>query len=489
MGLSKILNIIFDSNLSNNTILKNEDTMSYQLKATLFLIFVLIIISCSKDESPTEPATTGTVSGVIIDGMTNSTIVNVSVFSKPATSFVTTDANGKYEIKNIEPGEYTMFASKVNYDSMSVNISVVAGSNTISDFTMRNADSLINLVYGGIEGIVRDYKDDSPIANVTIRTQPVTASVTTDANGKFSLSNIVAGTYAVYAEKSNFETVNISVAVVKGLSTTADFFLSELDTNALKLFGTISGTIKNSIDNSLIENVSIRTIPPTSIISTDRNGEYSLSNITPGNYTIYAEKTNFDTSSISIAVQKGITTIADFFITELDTNAFITTGSIVGKIIDAKTGVAIQEAVITTTPPTSSVTSDANGIYKIVNLQPGDYSISVTKYGFQNASTSIMVFVGQSTNADISLAEQSTGTISGVVRDDSTDVPIRGVSITTEPGTSSVTTDSLGHYTIVNLEPSQYSVIAQKLGYVSAQVSVLVIAEEQTTADIALQKK
>jgi protocatechuate 3,4-dioxygenase beta subunit len=298
----------------------------------------------------------------------------------------------------------------------------------------------------------------------------------------------VAGTYSVYAEKSNFETVNISVSVVKGLSTTADFFLTELDTNASKIYGNISGIIRNSKDNSLIENVSIRTVPPTSIVSTDISGKYSLLNITPGNYIIYAEKANFDSLNISVIVQKGLTTTADFFINELDTNAFVTTGNIVGKIIDAKTGIAVQEAVITTTPATSSVTSDANGNYKIINLQPGAYTISVTKYGFQTTSTSIMVFAGNNTNADISLTEQSTGTISGVVRDDSTDVPIRGVSITTEPGTSSVTTDSLGHYTIVSLEPAQYSVIAQKLGYVSAQVSVLVIAEEQTTADIALQK-
>jgi large repetitive protein len=461
--------------------------MRTSLRVVSFYLLTLLftIVSCSED-SPVESSTTGTVSGVIIDAIKNSTMANVNVFSKPATSFVTTDSNGQYEIKNVNPGEYEMFATKAEFDSMTVNISVVAGANTISDFSMQIIDSSIYNIYGSIRGIVLNYKDGYPIQNANIRTMPVTASIITDQDGQFLLPNITVGTYAIYAEKANFETANISVAVEKELVTTADVFLTELDTNASKVYGSIKGTIKNSSDNSLLENVSIRTVPATSIVSTNIDGDYSISNITPGNYDIYAEKTNFEAPSISVVVVKGITTTADFFINELDTNAFITTGNIVGRIIDAKTGVAIKEAVITTFPATSSVTSDQLGEYKIENLNPAEYSVLVSKYGYQSTTTTVNVVVGSDTKADISLTEQSTGNVAGIVIDATTGNPIKGVSITTEPGTSSVTTDSLGSYYLVNLTPNNYDIIVDKIGYVSTKVSVLVIAEETTIADITL---
>ncbi|MDA3860525.1 MAG: carboxypeptidase regulatory-like domain-containing protein [Melioribacteraceae bacterium] len=365
------------------------------------MAIIIFILSCSEDPaSPVDPETHGTITGIIIEEHSHNVLSNVNVFSNPATSFVTTDELGIYGIKSVLPGEYTMYATQTDYDTMSVIISVIAGNETIANFTMKVEDSSKTQIYGLIQGSVRNKANDLPIANTAIRTSPATNSISTDEFGQFTLLNIPAGEYQVYAEKSNFDITTLSINVVNGLSSTADFFLNEQDTSSSKVYGDIAG-----------------------------------------------------------------------------------------RILDAKTGSAIEGAVITTSPSTSSVTSNELGDYTIDNLNPAEYTILVTKYGYQSATTIVNVLVGFNTNADISLTEQSTGSVAGIVRDATTGNPIRGVSITTDPGTSSVTTDSLGSYTLVNLTPSNYSIIADKMGFVSTQVSVLVIAEETTTADITLQSE
>jgi hypothetical protein len=76
--------------------------------------------------------------------------------------------------------------------------------------------------------------------------------------------------------------------------------------------------------------------------------------------------------------------------------------------------------------------------------------------------------------------------ISGKVTDKSSNAEIAGVQITTNPTTSSVTTDATGNYTIPNVTPGQYLVTAIKNGYKSTSINVVAIEGETVTADLQL---
>ena len=80
----------------------------------------------------------------------------------------------------------------------------------------------------------------------------------------------------------------------------------------------------------------------------------------------------------------------------------------------------------------------------------------------------------------------TTGDISGTVLDASSSQPISGATITTDPITSSKTTDSEGAYTIEGVEPGNYAVQASKDGYQTGTSSIKVIAGEIASADIQL---
>ena len=81
-----------------------------------------------------------------------------------------------------------------------------------------------------------------------------------------------------------------------------------------------------------------------------------------------------------------------------------------------------------------------------------------------------------------------TGTISGNIYDSATALPIAATSVSSQPPTSAVTTDTTGAYSISNVEPETYSISASKMGYIANSISVSVSAGNMTVADIFLVK-
>jgi Carboxypeptidase regulatory-like domain len=91
-------------------------------------------------------------------------------------------------------------------------------------------------------------------------------------------------------------------------------------------------------------------------------------------------------------------------------------------------------------------------------------------------------------NCGQSPVKPTTGSIEGVVYDFSTGALIGNANIVTTPPSSSVTSDTLtGAFKILHVDPGVYRVRAEKIGYDSTGVSIAVIADDKTIADIALK--
>lgn len=78
-------------------------------------------------------------------------------------------------------------------------------------------------------------------------------------------------------------------------------------------------------------------------------------------------------------------------------------GEIQGKVIDSDSFEAIENAQITTLPPSSAIRTNVIGFYYIKNILPGQYEITVTKVGYRTKSVLISVLSGKVTYADITL--------------------------------------------------------------------------------------
>ncbi len=165
-----------------------------------------------------------------------------------------------------------------------------------------------------------------------------------------------------------------------------------------------------------------------------------------------------------------------------------TTGTISGTVTDSSTGSPIAGASVSTQPATTTATTDSQGNYSISNVTPGSYTVTASASGYFPGSASVTVTAGQTSTCNVALQPvPTTGTISGTVTEEGTGTPISGASVSTQPSTTTVTTDGQGNYTISDVDPGSYTVTASASGYIADSANVTVTAGDTSTANLALQ--
>ncbi len=84
--------------------------------------FYLLLLTCfcslAAFSQQTTTATTATITGVIKDKKDNSELIGVSVLIKGTSFGAATDLNGRFTIKNVRPGEYTLEISYLGYSKV-----------------------------------------------------------------------------------------------------------------------------------------------------------------------------------------------------------------------------------------------------------------------------------------------------------------------------------------------------------------------------------
>ena len=79
-----------------------------------------------------------------------------------------------------------------------------------------NEDRIDEDSYGSIRGTVKASDGGLPLEGVSVATNPGTTVVSTDAEGNFTLGEVLVGTYSVSAKKVDFTSENFSVNVESG---------------------------------------------------------------------------------------------------------------------------------------------------------------------------------------------------------------------------------------------------------------------------------
>lgn len=94
---------------------------------------LLLLASCVKDTTPE----TGSIQGIITNESTNEPIQGVNISLSPTGLSAVTGSDGRYEFKNLTPGQYTVQGVKTGYESNTKNITVVAGNVSSGDMTLK----------------------------------------------------------------------------------------------------------------------------------------------------------------------------------------------------------------------------------------------------------------------------------------------------------------------------------------------------------------
>ena len=142
------------------------------------------------------------LSGTVKDLATNLPLSGVAVTTTGAN--VTTDANGKYTLGSLVPGDFSLTFSKAGYQPITKSATVLAGQATILDVAMPIS----------LSGTVKDMSTGNLITSVTVTATGGTSAQTT-TSGYYALGSLPPGVYDVTFSKSGYQTVTASNVVIR----------------------------------------------------------------------------------------------------------------------------------------------------------------------------------------------------------------------------------------------------------------------------------
>lgn len=456
----------------------------------ILLLFSTLFLSCAEENPVTPvPETVGNITGVVTEAESGRSLKQVYVTTTNQTHAVTTDIDGFYELPNVRPGDYTLVAALIGYETSTVKVAVDTARTTIADFILKPVDNP-----GEIRGTVIDQSNDQPIRNAAVETDPFAGLIKTDENGEFIIPSVPVGEYQVTGSRFGYESKTFAVTVKEDSISIVDFVLEPL-------YGTIQGQLTDSESGNVIAGASVSTDPATNTVFSDSSGTYIIPNVpmlssSTQKYTVTAQKGGYNDASKKVDIIAGKITRGDMLMTK---NTEFNLGAIEGTLTDAIDGRAIVGASVSTSPATNTVLSDSLGHYRIENVpqlssSTQKYEVTADKAGYNSKTIELDVVAGQTTQGDMLLTRNGDfvllpGRIGGVVvRQDNGQI-IRNVQISTSPATGITYTDDNGAYLLDNVPVGAYTVSAAVTGYHTRDYTVTVLEDSTSTLNIVLEKK
>ncbi len=227
------------------------------------------------------------INGRISDANTGSAIVNASVILKQNNNTVvastSTDKNGNYTFSNIATGTYAIYVSANGYNDGSISYFAVSASN------INNKNLSLSPLGYTLSGTVVDISNNSIVnASVSIRdSRGNQIGSANTINGSFTIPSVPSGyNYYIVATATGYQNYtsnafnvlanvgNISIPLSKGTFTVSGYVTDN--------YGTIDGAtvyFRNTNSPSSVADI---------VVYANRNGAWTLGNVTPGSYRAYA---------------------------------------------------------------------------------------------------------------------------------------------------------------------------------------------------------
>ena len=181
----------------------------FNLLTTVLLLGCVawVATACSDDDNGKTNLGTGTVTGIITDDY-DSPLEGVGVAIEGGSATATTNGSGEFTLNNVAKDKAILTFTKQNYQTISV---------TITPKSFNDGVALVNasMIYAAakITGTVTDGKHgNAPLAGATVSISE-TQSVTTGADGTFTIDNLPLDAYTVTFTYEGYETVTRTLGI------------------------------------------------------------------------------------------------------------------------------------------------------------------------------------------------------------------------------------------------------------------------------------
>ncbi len=207
-------------------------------------------------------------------------------------------------------------ASPTAWNDTSLSVPVPAGASTgpvvVAVGGVVSNGVTFTVGTGSLGGTVSQASNGTPISGALVealQSNAVKASITSAADGTYTINNLSPGTYDLRVSATGFGTaIQTAFAVTAGTTTTANVALSSP--------GTISGRVTKSDGITTITGASLTVLQGAITAGTatsDSTANYSVGNLSAGSYIVQATATGYTAQSqLGVSVTAGSTTTANF---------------------------------------------------------------------------------------------------------------------------------------------------------------------------------
>jgi len=327
--------------------------------------------------------------------------------------------------------------------------------------------------FGGVVGTVVDSQSGSPVSGAQISVGGI--DVTTDSGGRFRITNLPAGEQSYTVTATGYRTdTGAAVRVQPNITVDLDVALVAQQVGA----GTVYGTVTRLSDGAPLGGVTVTVGSLTT--TSDALGEYRLTAVPAGEQTVSFEKPTFGTSTATVTVTEDGDHKLDVSLDQF------TVGSVVGTVVDSRTGTGIDGVVVVLGSLGLSTASATDGQYALANVPAGTYDVSYDRTGYRSETFAVTVVANGATTQDVSLVAPAVGQLSGTVHDQLSTLVVAGVSVTVAGLGRQTTTDETGAYSFADIPAGAYELTFSRTGYSDAVSSVVTVLAGTTTIFDAL---
>lgn len=295
----------------------------------LFIILATAAISaCSSDEDPAF----GGISGHVYDYSSHKPLAGVRVSLMPSSRSIVTDESGSFAFTSLESGSYTVSAELKGYASASSHVVVNIGETARTDISLKGESLMDNFKLStssltfdrGINELTFEIKNVGEngaikwnINLITVDWLTVTPNEGTLEEGMANVVKVIINRKAIPEGKSVSTSFNVSSG---GAAKSISVLVNNVSGgNENPVYGKIIGHVVNGGDMTPVSEATISDTEKGVIAKSNASGNFTMENLTPGNYNFEVNADGFEPMTKKVYVGGGSTVEETFILTPIST--------------------------------------------------------------------------------------------------------------------------------------------------------------------------
>lgn len=327
-----------------------------------------LLAACGDNETPPGTETAFTIEGVVSSDMGPLSGVAVTLGEESKT----TGTAGSYSFEVAE-GEYTLTFVKDGYvtQTKTVNTDDAVSGKVTLNVSMAAAQK----EYVVISGKVTDAESGAALEGAVISGSALESSVTTDADGAYTLPQLEKGSYSFTVSMNGYtsQTVSVSESDITGDTYALNIQLTAISAEELV---TVSGTVTADYPSGALSGVTVSAGEGYASTTTDDDGSYTLY-LSSGDYTLTFSKESYDEKTQSVSA-------SDF----TDGACTLNVSLVLSQVLAGKTNAQLLAEVAELTPLPVLASSGSTAIEDIWETGGAKYEGKRLPEGYRIDSTS-----------------------------------------------------------------------------------------------------